>query len=69
MFFDQKIFSSTRGTNLNEVEFPVTFNMIVKPCFDSEKLIEHGFHDTLNDLTRTRFNKSVFGWAGHKRNS
>ena len=43
--------------------------MIVKPCFDSEKLIEHGFNDTLNDFTGTRFNKSVVGWAGHKKNA
>ena len=68
-FVDHKTFSSTRDTNLNEVEFPVTFNMKVKPGFDPEKLIEHGFNDTLNYFTGTRFNKSVVGWAGHKINA
>ena len=43
--------------------------MIVKPGFDPEKLIEHGYNDTLNNFTGTRFNKSVGGWAGHERNA
>ena len=43
--------------------------MIAEPCFDSEKLNEHGFNDTLNDFTGTRFNKAVIGWAGNKRNA
>ena len=68
-YFDYKTFSSTRDTNLNEVEFPVTFNMKVKPGFDPEKLIEHRFNDTLNYFTGTWFNKSVVGWAGHVRNA
>ena len=68
-YFDHKTFSSTRDTNLNEVEFPVTFNMKVKPGFDPEKLIEHGFNDSLNYFTGTRFNKSVVGWAGHEINA
>jgi hypothetical protein len=42
--------------------------MKVKPGFDPEKLIEHGFNDTLNYFTGTRFNISVVGWAGHERN-
>jgi hypothetical protein len=33
--------------------------MIVKLGFDSEKLIEHGFDDTLNNFAGTQFNKSV----------
>ena len=40
----------------------------MKPCFDSEKLIEHGFNDTLNFITGTHLNKSVGGWAGHEIN-
>jgi hypothetical protein len=65
-YFDHTTFTSTRDINLNEVEFSVTFNMKVKPGFDPEKLIEHGFTGTLNHLTGTRFNKSVVGWAGLK---
>ena len=60
-YFNHKTFSSTRDTNLNEVEFPVTFKMKVKPGFDPEKLIEHGFNDTLNYFTGTQFNKYVVG--------
>jgi hypothetical protein len=66
-YFDHKTFSSSRDTNLNEVEFPLTFNMKGRPGFDPEKLIEHGFADSFNFFTGTHFNNSFVGWAGHKR--
>ena len=30
-------------TKLSEVEFPVILNIIVKPGFDTKKLVDHGY--------------------------
>ena len=67
-FFEGKTVTSSIDKRLYEVEFPITFNIIVTPGFDSEKLREHGFNDSFSYYSGHGFNKSVVGWAGNMRN-
>ena len=65
-FFDGKTVKTIRDAKLDEIEFPVTFNIIVKSAFDKEKLVKHGFNDTYTYFTGTKYRG--IGWAGNGSN-
>ena len=67
-FFDGKTVKTIRDAKLDEIEFPVTFNIIVKSAFDKEKLIKHGFTDTYHYFTGTKLKHCGIGWAGNGSN-
>ena len=61
--------SSTHIRNLGDIEFPVLFKLCVKPGFDEERLLEHGYESEFHYFVgQSRFNKTNFGFNGHFEN-
>ena len=51
---------------LDKMKFPVVFKICFKPGFDLQKLQEVGYDSVSGYFSgQSRFNNSVFGWAGH----
>ena len=59
--------TSLGETKLDMIDFPVLFKVCFKPGFDIEKLKEAGYGSITNYFVgKSKYNRSVFGWAGHK---
>ena len=55
---------------LEDIEFPLVIKICIIPGFNQTALHEVGYEDTWNFfLGKSRFNDSVFGWAGHTEDS
>ena len=55
---------------LEDIDFPVTIKICVIPGFNQTALNEVGYEDTWGYFVgQSRFNDSVFGWAGHTKDS
>ena len=53
-----------------EIEFPLTIKVCISPGFNDTMLKEVGYEDTFDYFMGvSRFNQSVFGWAGHTNTS
>ena len=51
---------------LDDIEFPIIFKICIKPGFNNTAFKEEGYSDITDYfLGRSRFNSSVYGWAGH----
>ena len=70
-FYSGKTVTIYSVINLDDVqEFPLSFNIIVKPGFDENKLLERGFASTYDYfIGRRNSNNSVIGWGGQGINS
>ena len=56
-------------TNLGEIDFPVLFKFCFKNAFNLEKVKESGYKNVWEYFCgKSKFNSSVYGWAGHKEN-
>ena len=50
----------------NVPEFPVVFKVCIKPAFDLGSLNASGYRSEYDYfLGRSKFNSTIFGWAGH----
>ena len=55
---------------LDDIEFPIIFKICVKPGFNISALKEEGYSGiSVYFLGRSRFNSSLYGWAGHSNTS
>ena len=55
---------------LEDIEFPLVIKICTVPGFNQTALHEAGYEDTWKFfLGQSRFNESVFGWAGHTEDS
>lgn len=55
---------------LEDIEFPLVIKICIVPGFNQTALHEAGYEDTWKFfLGQSRFNESVFGWAGHTEDS
>ena len=53
---------------LDEIHFPVLFKICIKPAFKLHELKTAGYHSIWKYFTgQSRYNASVFGWAGHTK--
>ena len=51
---------------LEELDFPVIFKLCFQNSFNLEKIVNAGYSSVSNYFKgKSRFNSSVFGWAGH----
>ena len=51
-------------------DFPLIFKICVQPAFNKTALVETGYGHLYGYFQgRSRFNKAVFGWAGHTNDS
>ena len=56
--------------DLEDIDFPVTINICVIPGFNQTALHEVGYEDTWRYfLGQSKFDHSVYGWAGHSEDS
>ena len=56
-------------TKLEDIDFPVVFKMCFKNSFDLDQLKAAGYNSVWQYFQGvSRFNRSVFGWAGHTVN-
>ena len=54
---------------LDDIEFPVLFKICFKNSFDLTKLEEAGYSSVSKYFSGvSKFNKSLYGWAGHTEN-
>lgn len=55
---------------LKNLQFPIMFKICMKPGFNTTALKEEGYAGISEYfLGRSRFNSSVYGWAGHSNTS
>ena len=56
--------------NLNDFDFPIIFKICVQPGFNITALKDEGYSG-INEyfLGKSRFNNSLYGWAGHNNAS
>jgi hypothetical protein len=66
IFYSGKTITTTTVNRLDEVEFPLIFNIIVSPGFDAHKLVENGYKDVHTYFVGKHMN--VFGWTGYGGN-
>ena len=51
---------------LEDLEFPIVFKVCLKPGFNITALKEEGYESFSGYFTgQSRYNKSIYGWAGH----
>ena len=56
----------TQKIDLAEIDFPLIFKVCVKPGFNETQLKILGYRNSHDYLVGTsKYNKTVFGWAGH----
>ena len=56
----------TEKVDFEKIDFPLVFKICVKPGFNETELRILGYQNSLGYLYGTsRFNESLFGWAGH----
>ena len=55
---------------LEDLEFPIVFKVCLKPGFNITALKEEGYSSIPGYFTgQSRYNSSIYGWAGHINNS
>ena len=58
--------SENEEVNIQKMEFPLLFKICVQPSFNNSAAEELGYDGFWNYFSgMSRFNKSIFGWAGH----
>ena len=56
----------TQMMDFDEIDFPLTFKICVKPGFNITELRALGYANIAAYFEgRSRFNRSIIGWAGH----
>jgi hypothetical protein len=56
--------------DLKDMDFPLIFKICVEPGFDQKAILEAGYQTSWDYfMGRSRFNSSIFGWAGHTNTS
>ena len=59
--------------NLQELDFPLVFKICVQPAFNLTALEEAGYDTKYGSFRyfvgRSKYNRSVYGWAGHTNTS
>ena len=66
-FYEGKTTTTIKETRLNENEFPVIFNLVVKPGFDIKKLNEQGYNTAHEYFMGSKKNSNITSWAGHEK--
>ena len=62
--------SENEEVNIQKMEFPLLFKICVQPSFNNSAAEELGYDGFWNYFSgMSRFNKSIFGWAGHTNSS
>ena len=62
--------SETKELNLQEIDFPLLFKICVDPSFNALAVEEFGYDSIWNYFAGlSRFNASIYDWAGHTRTS
>ena len=52
--------------HLDDIEFPILFKLCINPYLDALQLHKAGYRNMFHYFTgRSRFNGSIYGWAGH----
>ena len=60
------VLTEIEWAKLSEIEFPLIFKVCMKPGFDDQALNDMGYANNMAYFTgQSRFNSSIFGWAGH----
>ena len=53
--------------SFDSVNFPVIFKICIKPAFNDEELYKTGYSSSWGYFEgRSRYNRSLIGWAGHR---
>ena len=62
--------SENEEVNIQKMEFPLLFKICVCPSFNNSAAEELGYDGIWNYFSgMSRFNKNIFGWAGHTNSS
>ena len=62
--------SETEEINLENMEFPLQFKICVDPSFNGSAVEDLGYDGIWNYFAGlSRFNESIYGWAGHTNSS
>ena len=62
--------SETEEVNLGNIEFPLRFKICVDPSFNGSAVEELGYDGIWSYFSGlSRFNESIYGWAGHTNRS
>ena len=62
--------SETEEIKLENIEFPLLFKICTNPSFNDSAVEELGYDGIWNYFSgMSRFNNSIYGWAGHTNNS
>ena len=61
--------TDTSELALQEIDFPLDIKICAEPAFDETAIVEAGYDKGFSQYNyftgRSRFNGSIFGWAGH----
>ena len=59
--------TSVKEIDLQDIDFPVEIKICAQPGFNENALKEMGYEEGIWSyfFGRSRFNSSIFGWAGH----
>ena len=61
--------TDVKELKLENIDFPVVFKLCFKNSFDLKRLNDAGYSSVWNYFKgMSKFNNSVFGWAGHEQN-
>ena len=64
-FFTDKSITKVQNKNLKDIEFPIIFNIMVKPGFNESILKDYGYESTIDYfLGTTNINDNNIGWGG-----
>ena len=65
--------TDTSEIALQDIDFPLDIKICAEPAFDESAIVEAGYGTEWNQYDyftgRSRFNRSIFGWAGHTPDS
>ena len=74
IYLNEQVHPTLAATTLEEnkledLEFPVIFKLCFQNSFNLEKLVKAGYSSVSNYFKgESRFNSSLYGWAGHNSN-
>ena len=58
--------TGTERVAFEKIDFPLIFKVCIQPGFDDEELKNMGYANNVAYFNgQSRFNASIFGWAGH----
>jgi hypothetical protein len=63
-FYEGKTTTTIKETKLDEEEFPVVFNIVVKPGLDIEKLNKRGYATAHEYFMGSKKSSGITSWAG-----